>query len=218
MHSCGEGITKIIDGSPVLNIKNEKTIAVMNKLASFWSDPNYMVGAKNYVLYEEVKIFTEDRAMFVSTTVADVSLYKAMESDFGIVPLPKYDENQPEYYSAVNRYASPAVCVPKTNGNLERTGMIIEALAAAGRYTSTPAVYDITLKTKYARDEDSEAMLDIICAGSRYDFATMFDWGGIYNQFMTTLNNGQSFISKFEFLERRAQSAMERTISVFEEQ
>jgi len=218
MHSCGEGIIKIADGMPVLNIKNDRTLAVMDKLASFWSDPNYMVGSKKYVVYEEVKIFTEDRAMIVSTTVADVSLYKSMDSDFGVLPLPKYDANQPEYYSAVNPYASPSVCVLKTAGNIERTGMVIEALAAAGKYTSTPAVYDITLKTKYARDEDSAAMLDLICAGSRYDFATFYNWGDILTQFTNTFNDGSNFISKFESIEARVQAAMEKTIAVFESQ
>ena len=216
IHSFGESIVKIVDGNPVFNVTNERMLAVMDKLASFWGDPNYMVGTKNYIGYDEVQIFKEDRALFVSTTVIDVSLYKDMESDFGVLPLPKYDVNQPEYYSSINPYASSAVCVPKTAENLTRTGMIIEALAAAGRYTSTPAVYDITLKTKYARDEDSEAMLDLICAGSRYDFAIMYDWGGVFTQFRTTFNSGQNFVSRFESIENRAQAAMEKTIAVFE--
>ena len=218
IHSFGESIVKIVDGNPVFNVKNERMLAVMDKLASFWGDPNCMIGTRNYVGYDEVKIFKEDRALFVSTTVIDVSMYKDMESDFGVLPLPKYDVNQLEYYSSINPYASSAVCVPTTAENLGRTGMIIEALAASAKYLVTPAVYDITLKTKHARDEDSEAMLDLICAGSRYDFATLYDWGGVFTQFRITFNSGQSFVSRFESIENRAQSEMERTIQVFEEQ
>ena len=37
-----------------------------------------------------------------------------------------------------------------------------KALSAESMYTLTPAFYDVVLKTKAARDEDSAAMLDLI--------------------------------------------------------
>jgi len=80
----------------------------------------------------------------------------------------------------------------------------------------TPAAYDITLKTKYARDEESEKMLDIICAGSAYDFAHIYDWGTIYSSFCSTIAKGDSFGAKFESIEGKAQAAMEKTIDAFE--
>jgi len=215
LQSCGEGLIKIVDGNPTLNAKNERTIAIFEKLASVWSDPQYVYYPKNYVVYDEVPVFKEDRALFVAMTGTNTSLYKDMESDFGIIPLPKYDAFQSEYYSYCQPWGSASVCVPVTTRDLDRTGMIMEALAAAGRYTSTVAVYDITLKTKYARDEESEAMLDIICEGSCYDFAFIYDWGGLYSQFVNAVNKGESFVSAFEKIESKAQTAMEKTIEAY---
>ena len=162
-------------------------------------------------------MFIENRAMFLNETIADVSLFRDMDSDFGIIPLPKWDKNQMEYFSHANPSGTSAVCIPTTAENIERIGMITEAMAAAGRYTSTPAVYDITLKTKYARDPESEVMLDLICAGSRYDFAKIYNWGNIYTDFCNNVGSGKSFIAAFEKIENRAQSEMEKTIAVFED-
>ena len=215
LRSAGEGLTKIVDGNPVFNVTNERTVAIMQKLASSWTDPQYVYYPSSYATYDEVPIFKENRALFVAMTGTNTVLFKDMESDFGIIPLPKYDASQPEYYTHCQPWGSAAVCVPVTCTNLDRTGMIIEAMAAGGRYTSTPAAYEITLKTKYARDEESEKMLDIICEGSSYDFAHIYDWGGIYTQLCNVIAKGDSFASKFESIEGKAQAAMEKTIEAF---
>lgn len=216
LRAAGEGLTKIVDGNPVLNVKNEKTIAIIDKLASVWGNESYMYAPKNYVVYEEVPIFKEDRAMFVPMTGTNLSLFKDMESDFGIVPLPKYDKNQEDYYSHCQPWGSAAVTIPHNIENIERTGIIVEAMAAAGRYTSTPAAYDVTLKTKYARDEYSETMFDIICDGSTYDFAHLYDWGTIQSSFQTSLAKADSYLTKFDSIEAKAQAAMEKTIEAFQ--
>jgi len=215
LQASGEGLTKIVDGNPVLNVRNPRTVAIMEKLAAAWGDPYYAYYPKNYNTYDEVPIFKNDLALFVAMTGTNTSLFKDMESDFGVIPLPKYDVNQPEYYSHCQPWGSAAVCVPITAVNLERTGMIIEAMAAGGRYTSTPAAYEITLKTKYARDEESEKMFDIICEGSRYDFAHIYDWGMLYSSFCASINKGESYLTKFEASEGKIQAAMDKTISAF---
>ena len=215
LQASGEGLTNIVDGNPVVNIKNDRTIAIMEKMAEAWGDPYRVYYPPGYNTYDEVPIFKEDRALFAAMTGTNTSLFKDMESDFGIVPLPKYDANQPEYYSHCQPWGSAAVCVPITAKDLERTGMIIEAMAAGGRYTSTPAAYEITLKTKYARDEESEKMLDIICDGSRYDFAHIYDWGQLYSGFCSAINKGESYLTKFEASEGKIQTAMEKTIDAF---
>jgi hypothetical protein len=216
LHASGEGLTKIVGGNPVINAATEKTINIMEKIASFMGDTTYMWLPSNWVTYDEVPLFVQDRALFSAFTGTNLSMYKDMESDFGIIPMPKWDKTQPEYYSFCQAWGSSAVVVPQTNPDIERTGAIIESLAAASRYTVTPAAYDVTLKTKYTRDDDSEAMLDIIVSGSVYDFAYIYDWGGLYSQYESTLRKGESYITRFEAIEQRAQAAMEKTIESYE--
>lgn len=214
--SSGEGIVKVTDGNPVLNLNTEKSISIMEKLRSFMGDLSYMYYESGFQSYDEVPMFKEDRMMFLIQTGTNASLYRDMEADFGIVPIPKFNDSQGDYYSFCQAWGSTAVCVPQTNDNIERTGMIIEALAAVGKYTSTPAAYDVTLKRKYMRDDESEKMLDIIVAGSCYDLAMMFNWGNIYSSFYTSMDKGENFISTYDSLEPKVIAAMNKTIEVFE--
>ena len=215
LHSCGGRLTKIVDGNPVFDVRNDRTIDVIDRLTAAWGDTYQIYYPKNYATYDEVSVFKEDRALFAAMTGTNTALYKDMESEFGIVPLPKYEASQADYYSYCQPWGSAAVCVPITVPNLERTGMIIEAMAASGKYTSTIAVYDVTFKIKYARDEESSQMLDIICDGSVYDFAHIYNWGTVYDSFGTTIAKGDSFLTKFDSLEGKAQAAMEKTIDAF---
>jgi hypothetical protein len=69
------------------------------------------------------------------------------------------------------------VCVPTLQEDAERTAVILEALAAESRYTVRPAYYDISLKTKHSRDDESQEMLDIIFSTRSYDFGWYYKFG-----------------------------------------
>ena len=215
LHASGEGLTKIVDGNPVLNVGNERALQIMDAVAELLGREDVWL-PRNWATYDEVPVFVEDRALFAAMTGTNLMMYREMESDFGIIPLPKWDKAQPEYYSFCQAWGSAAVVVPQTNPDIERTGTVIESLAAASRYLVTPAAYDVTLKTKYARDETSEKMLDIIVAGSRYDFMYIYNWGNMYSTYESTLRNGDSFVPRIEALEDRAQIQMEATIEAYE--
>ena len=55
--------------------------------------------------------------------------------------------------------------------------MILEDLAAESRYTLQPAYYEINLKGKYARDDESQDMLDIILSNTAHDIGNVYDFG-----------------------------------------
>ena len=77
-------------------------------------------------------------------------------------------------------WCSSSIAVLKSASDPERTGIIIEALSAESMYTLTPAYYDITLKTKLSRDEESAAMLDLIFENRVFDIGAMYNWGNVY--------------------------------------
>ena len=60
--------------------------------------------------------------------------------------------------------------IPKTVSDTEKISIIIEALAAESYRSVMPAFYEVSLKTKYSRDEESEAMLDYIRDGIIFDY------------------------------------------------
>jgi hypothetical protein len=74
--------------------------------------------------------------------------------------------------------------VPATAGNLERTSIILENLAAESYRTVRSAYYDVLLHGIIIRDDESGGMLDLIFSRRTYEF------GAIYNfEVVSTLNN-----------------------------
>ena len=41
-------------------------------------------------------------------------------------------------------------------------------------------IYDVALKTKFARDEESAEMIDLVLAGRTFDFGYMYDGWNMY--------------------------------------
>ena len=105
--------------------------------------------------------------MFSTSTMDTAIAYRSMDDDFGILPYPKFDEDD-EYTTAINGVAQ-LTCIPITVPNVERTGAILEALCAYSARDVVPAFYEVSLKTKYARDDESEEMMDIIKGSIIYD-------------------------------------------------
>lgn len=162
--AAGEmSVKKDDDGIPYLAVGEERFINVFNKIF----DITY--GAKTYfkpsdALYDVpescIKLFRDNQLLFMDASFYYVQQLRSMETDFGIIPYPKYDENQDRYYSRVSYYNAPIV--PVTNQNLELTGAVLEYFNYASSQTVIPAYYDVVLYGKVIRDEESRDMLDII--------------------------------------------------------
>ena len=181
-------ITKDDTDTPVNTSTDERYVAMYEKvlkLQNNWDITLYAesVGGYNDVWTECMDVtFQSDRALFNVCWLNRASLFREMETDFGILPMPKYDEAQDTYSSFVHMYCANCIVVPKTNQDFSRTGVIVEALSAESMYTLKPAYYEKTLKSKASRDEESAAMLDIIFDTRIFDLGYMFNWGGLYSQ------------------------------------
>jgi len=141
-----------------------------------------------------------------------------MEADFGILPYPKYDEAQKEYYNTVGSWHSVFMCVPKVQENPDRTGILVEAIAYESMKTVTPAYYEIALKGKYTRDNESSDMLDIILATRCYDLGWYYQIGGYNEQVMNLLRNFKNdFTSMYKKLEKTALKQVEKLNEKFAE-
>ena len=68
-----------------------------------------------------------------------------MEDDYSILPYPKWDEAQENYYTMVDG-GHQIQAVPLTTKNLERAGTILEALNAES-YQGLPEVLDELIKS-----------------------------------------------------------------------
>jgi len=160
-------------------------------------------------------LFARDRFLFHLAGPLILSEFRDMESDFGLLPIPKLDPSQPRYYHAVDSEAAmlaiPVTCDP------EKTGAFLEAMAAESMYTLTPAYNEVLLKRKYVRDNESEFILDIVNETRTYDLCRIFGWGGL-NFLMDGLTGKKSrdLASSLEKSYAGIQKAIDKTVEVFE--
>ena len=113
---------------------------------------------------------------------------------------------------------SPLIAVPKTAANTEMIGAVMEAMGEYSYKYVVPAYYDITLKVKGTRDENSIEMLDITCNGRVVDFAFVYDnWKGYAFALTHVLkkNGSTEFASYYQKNEKKALAHFEDVYEQF---
>ena len=155
--------------------------------------------------------------MYCDITLSKISSFLAdMTDDYGIVPVPKYDESQPEYLSFVNG-ASPFVMLAQTEKDPEFVGTILEAMAAYNYDNITPKMFEIVTKLQSARDPDSSRMVDYIIRNRVYDFGYFIELD-ITNSVMNGLSNKkESIASELKGKARQAEKKLEKLIQEFDD-
>ncbi len=104
---------------------------------------------------------------------AECEALRNMTDDYGVLPYPKYDEAQKEYYShAHDQYISFGI--PSTNQNPDVSGAVLEALASYSYRETEPIYLDMVLKGRYMSDPQSRKMIDIVVDGFKVDPAWIF--------------------------------------------
>ena len=95
--------------------------------------------------------------------VAESPELRGMETEYGILPIPKFDEDQEEYYSLAHDLFTVYGVVSSVNSiDLDNVGAVMEAMAIESYKVVTPAYYEVALKGKYSKDPQSWEMLDMI--------------------------------------------------------
>ena len=224
LHASGETITKKdADDYPYITFGNERSYSAMEACYQIMYNQEITHNAHHlegkvpgiYPVSEEM--FMSDRALFMWVRMRIVENLRSMDKDFGILPIPKLDENQVIYQTDVISYTGCAMCVPVTASNPDRTGHILEAMCAESKYTTMPAYYDVTLKTKMARDEESSEMLDIIFANRVWDIGEICNFGSFGSDLIwMSMKNDTALASKFEKSEPKMQKDIDKAIDKYD--
>ena len=175
-------IGKDADDMHIFNVNNEKFIGIYQKLMGIMHDGNMLFDGGDGKMSLE-PMFINNQTLFYANNIHLSVNFRGMETDFGILPIPKYDENQSRYYTYV--YPPPYMAVPVTSSDLDRTGMILEALCYESPDTVVRAYYDNLLKTKVSRDNESEGMLDMIFQNRIYSITDIYYMPETYAQLYT---------------------------------
>lgn len=110
---------------------------------------------------------------FLHLSYAETPSLRNMQDEYGIIPSPKYDEAQEDYFSYAHDQYS-VMMVPNTVANPERSGAVMEALAYESYKEVQPVYYDKVLKGRYANDPQSRQMLDTITQNIKIDASWIY--------------------------------------------
>ena len=179
--SCNQPITaKDEDGRLQLVINTEKAVTIMDTMAR-WSNEHLCTNPKNG---EADLYLPTGQVLFMGCMLSYTEGLREYDIDYGILPVPMFDENQGAYY--VTDCSGP-FCVPTTIRNPDMVGATLELLAfysgAEGGVKDT--YYDIVLDGQLSQDPETTEMLDIIFDGMFYDPAICYFGfqSGIFNLF-----------------------------------
>ncbi len=210
------------EGNTIVNINNEHVYSVYEKLYKLThNNPGYI----NFPTVDDsislMKHFAEGRYMMTVNKLYQTEIYLTdMEDTYKIIPLPKFDEDQKDYYTRIHDSVT-IFGVPTTAlNNSNVISATLEAVASESYELVRPAYYEVALKTRYARDTDSGRMIDLIAKNVRTDFVTMYSFNLHDIAYFIPNNlagNTESISSKLKSVNRAWGDALENLQEAIEE-
>jgi len=209
---CSTGIqtfTKNADGSHSFTFGTDKDHAICTSIYQLKNETqgSYYYAGTNAVPsqianYNKISsMFIGDQIMMLTAEMDDVIAcgYHTMESDYGVLPYPKYDEAQEQYYTA-SRTTHNAFLMPINCPDPEMSAAVMEALSASNYQKVLPKYFELALKTKYAADAESAVIFDIIHDSMILDFGYIYTnvIGKPHSLFSKVIDNVDSFASRIE--------------------
>jgi ABC-type glycerol-3-phosphate transport system substrate-binding protein len=221
--ASGQKISKKNDNDiPYLTVAEEPeaTYTILADILEFYNDENTVMvantpkyegkGFKNVWEATVHKAFIEGRELFYMCGLINSASFRVMEDEFGILPIPMYYDTQDRYYHTVSVGNASAMSIPVNTTDIADVGLIVSAIAKESKILVTPAYYDVQLKYRDSRDDESGEMLDLIFSTRTFDIANTYNWGGIREKY--TDINQTNIASRFETGLSAANIAMESFI------
>ena len=194
------------DGSYKLNVYTEKMVQIYNDYAKklliasgfsrgiSWSEDYDASLFINPPIQDLVLGFGGGHKVFSGLSVQQTAYLCEMTDEYGVVPNPKYDPAQKEYYHYIEPYA-PMFSIVRQSPNLDELGIILEYMAYESERLVLPAFFEQTIKTKRMNDERDDRMLDIIRDSVHYCWTYVYERaipdgeGGYWNPVATMLSD-----------------------------
>lgn len=214
LHGCDARGIDIENGIPYVCKVDDKLYNAILKIQNIYSMDGVMTNDKHQGSFGLtcVQEFANGNGFLLIEVLGNAASLRDMNTDFGIIPYPKYDEAQSDYIS----YYSPAAngfCIPKTARDLSMTGTVIEVMSALGYQSVRPAYYNVVLTGKTARDNESVEMLDIIFSNIECEMSYQYQWGGYSNSLKSVMTGSGDIISSLESVREATETAITNYIA-----
>ncbi|MCQ2432239.1 MAG: hypothetical protein MJ175_06500 [Clostridia bacterium] len=217
-YSAGKPSVSVKDGVPVITMDGELWSKMIERTYALLYDSNGVLTNTDWEQHYE--IFTAGRSLFLSAAFLDTyDELSDMKDDFAILPFPKWSEEQDGYFT-IHDGIAPYLSVPVTASDTDFIGIVTEAMAAESYRNLTPVVYDVALKVRGARDEQSIRIIDMLAKGCVIDMGFIYNNSNGLGWSMSNLmvQKKKDFTSYYAKNEKAWQKILDNVVSAYSEQ
>ena len=152
---------------------------------------------------EDYNIFTTERGMFTSIVISTLEKkYAGTALNYGILPMPKYDEEQQDYHSCLGMTYT-MFSITSNAKDPVMTSAIIEALSSEGYHKMVPAIFEQVFQLTYSKTEDDARMFDVVRDSIVYDPGRTFGELDVFAMVRIASRDNSPWVSYLEGQEER---------------
>ncbi len=204
-------VEKNADGEYEYMLDTSRLSNVTDKiLALFYESGTYVYPHTGYdAEQDDIRLaFSDGMGAMATTRLVAVEQpdIRNMEELYGIVPMPKYDEAQPEYGTLMHdQFTVYAVPATVQADRFDMLGAVLEVMASESLRIVKPAYYEIALKRKYMSDPVAWDMLDMIFNTVKIDAGIVYTnvLGNPHDQLRQIITSKRNTVSsKFKKMDK----------------
>lgn len=209
--------TRMENGQPVLALNTERQISIVERLYDLFYMDNRSCLLTNGV--EQTTMFANGQILFLTAIIMHAPNYmREMEDTYIALPMPKYDENQQSYYTIISPASSMVFGIPTSASDAEYSSILFDALSYEGNQKVIPAFFEASMKKKYARDQITAQVFDLLRESTYIDFGMVYDGNVGMSTLISSLMSKKStdFASAYAALEPKALAQYQTVMEAFD--
>lgn len=214
--SWGLHFSEVENGLPVVKMADDTTATAAEWIRqNLGADSTHSIGGYNKDT-EVIQIFSGGRSLFGSAQISHiVSKMRNYTFDFGVLPMPKKDEEQQEHYSYANIYYSAFIGVPYYTEDEAKTGFMLEAMAYKS-YNSVREKYIDECVISRANHEDDADMLRIVLDSVYYDLNLVMNFGKTRDYYLKYIHGEiPNYVSTMKGVESKCEEEIRAYVESF---
>ncbi len=162
-----------------------KTVKLINKLGAWAATDSVWITGGGHSTEEESgatrKLFEQEQALvwMEHAGLAETHLLD-VDFDYGLVPNPKYDAKQVNYYTGMgNPFSLYGIYVDfDDRGDRDKTlrmfSAVLECYASEAYRLTTPEIFEVNMQLKYSEGQDETDMFEYVRSGIVFDLGKIF--------------------------------------------
>ena len=153
----------------------QKLYDASDLIANYYTNPEILLRKSTTTQPESV--FAKGNALFGLFCIGEASGFKdTMEDEYGMLPMPKYNTDQIDYYGGVQDSHDAVSVIAHSDDakHYEMISAVLEKMNSVSYQIVRPYFIETLVKYRYAQDLESGQVIDIILKGTRWDFSDIY--------------------------------------------